>query len=59
MTYEDFNYFLDLLFWEGYAEQYARNCPEEYSRELTEFLNLHSTTNGNKKSNHTREAAAA
>jgi hypothetical protein len=33
------------IFWEGYAEQLAKENPEAFNRELREFENLYNTEN--------------
>ena len=37
-AYSEFVQFMDSIFFEGYAEQLAKDHPEEFSRELTEFI---------------------
>jgi hypothetical protein len=33
------------IFWEGYAEQLAKDNPEAFNRELREFENLYNSDN--------------
>ena len=33
------------IFWEGYAEQLAKDSPEAFNRELQEFENLYNSDN--------------
>jgi hypothetical protein len=33
------------LFWEGYAEQLAKEKPEQFQAELTDFLNTYNNEN--------------
>ncbi len=40
-TVEDFIAFIDSLFYEGYAEQLAAQYPEEFNRQLNQFLDEH------------------
>jgi hypothetical protein len=39
--YELFIEVTNQLFWEGYAEQLAKDNPEQFQRELAEFINLY------------------
>ena len=39
--YEQFIEFTDQIFWEGYAEQLAKDNPARFQQELTEFLNTY------------------
>jgi hypothetical protein len=39
--YEQFIEFTDQIFWEGYAEQLAKEDPARFQQELTEFLNTY------------------
>ena len=40
--YELFIEMLDQLFWDGYAEQLAKDSPAVFQMELAEFMNLYS-----------------
>ena len=40
-TIEDFIAFIDSLFYEGYAEQLAAQYPEEFNRQLNQYLDEH------------------
>lgn len=37
-TVEDFIAFIDSIFYEGYAEQLAAQYPEEFNRQLNQYL---------------------
>lgn len=39
--YELFIEMLDQLFWDGYAEQLAKDNPAVFQMELAEFMNLY------------------
>jgi hypothetical protein len=39
--YEQFIELTDQIFWEGYAEQLAKEDPERFAQEITEFLNTY------------------
>jgi len=39
--YELFIEVTDQLFWEGYAEQLAKDNPAQFQMELAEFINLY------------------
>jgi len=39
--YEQFIELTDQLFWEGYAEQMAKEDPEKFRLELNDFLNTY------------------
>ena len=39
--YEQFIELTDQLFWEGYAEQLARENPARFQQELNDFFNLY------------------
>jgi len=39
--YEQFIEFTNQIFWEGYAEQLAKENPARFQQELTEFLNAY------------------
>jgi len=41
MMYEQFIELTDQIFWEGYAEQLAKEDPKRFQHELTEFFNLY------------------
>ncbi len=41
--YEQFIELTDQIFWEGYAEQLAKENPARFQQELTEFMNLYMT----------------
>ncbi len=40
-TIEYFIAFIDSLFYEGYAEQLAAQYPEEFNRQLNQYLDEH------------------
>lgn len=42
--YEQFVELTDKLFWDGYTEQLARENPERFQFELTDFLNNYQGT---------------
>jgi len=39
--YEQFIELTNQIFWEGYAEQLAKENPARFQQELTEFFNLY------------------
>ena len=39
--YEQFIELTDQIFWEGYAEQLAKENPARFQQELTQFLNTY------------------
>jgi hypothetical protein len=41
--YELFIELTDQIFWEGYAEQLARESPAAFQRELNEFFNAYNS----------------
>jgi len=42
---ENFIELTNQIFWEGYAEQLAKDAPRQFSIELREFENLYNSTN--------------
>ena len=47
--YNDFLLFMDSIFYEGYAEQLAKENPEQFTMEWTNYLDQYSKSESDEK----------